>query len=467
MINKKNNILTTNQINYLSYFISLVPVALIFGAFIADLIVTFCAIIFCYISVKEKLRIIYSYWIVKLLILFCVYLIFKSLINNEELHSILRSFFYIRYVLFSLLICYIYNLNPKFTKIFLKILTSTLIILSMHAYFIHFFSFDILKMNFGEISLKQNFTIIYNQYGAPYDYRISGLFYSESILGSYIVKILPIYLGLVFLNNKSKKYFILTIIFFFLIIISGERSSIALSILFLTNFFLIYNSNIKKKIYYISIFFLIFVFVFSNPNLKNRIINNTIFNITEKSIKTKQAQDIVKKDELNITETEIQSSQSGSNFFKDKLDINIFSLGHQGHFTSAFNIFVDNPIVGIGIKHFRYECKKPKYKDVYACTTHPHNTYMQLLAETGIIGFFFIFIIFIYLSYKIFTLIFFRKVKIKFSNHYKCFLLGVFINFWPLIPTGSFFNNWLSICYFLSLGFFLGEIYKINSQNKI
>ena len=32
--------------------------------------------------------------------------------------------------------------------------------------------------------------------------------------------------------------------------------------------------------------------------------------------------------------------------------------------------------------------KKPKYKDVYSCTTHPHNTYMQLLAETGIIGFF-------------------------------------------------------------------------------
>ena len=102
MTNKKESILTNDQINYLSYLISLVPVALIFGAFIADLIATFCAIIFFYISVKEKLRIIYNYWIVKLLILFCIYLIFKSLINNEESHSILRSFFYIRYVLFSL-----------------------------------------------------------------------------------------------------------------------------------------------------------------------------------------------------------------------------------------------------------------------------------------------------------------------------------------------------------------------------
>lgn len=467
MINKKNNILTNDQINYLSYLISFVPAALISGAFIADLIVTFCAIIFFYISIKEKLRLIYNYWIVKLLIFFCIYLIFKSLINNEETHSILRSFFYIRYILFSLLICYIYNLNPKFIKIFFRILTLTLIILSIHAYLIHFFNFDFFRMNISEITLKQNFTTIYTQWDVPQDYRISGLFYSESILGSYVEKILPIYLGLVFLNKKSKKYLILSIVFFFLIIISGERSSIALSLLFLIIFFLTVNTNIKQKIYFISIFLLIFVFIFSNPNLKTRIIDNTIFKITEKSIKSKQVEEFVKKDESNNIETQTHSRQSESNLIKDKLNLNIFSLGHQGHFISAYKIFIDNPIFGVGIKNFRYECKKPKYKDVYACTTHPHNTYMQLLAETGIIGFFFILIIFIYLSYKIFTIIFFSKIKIKFSNHYKCFLIGVFINFWPFIPTGSFFNNWISICYFLSLGFFLGEIYKINTQKKI
>ena len=30
--------------------------------------------------------------------------------------------------------------------------------------------------------------MIYNQWDAPFDYRISGLFYSESILGSYVEK---------------------------------------------------------------------------------------------------------------------------------------------------------------------------------------------------------------------------------------------------------------------------------------
>ena len=198
MINIKNNILKNDQIKYLSYLISLVPPALIAGPFIADLITSFCAVIFLYVSVKEKLRIIYNNWIIKILILFCIYLILKSIINNEELHSILRSIFYIRYVLFSLLICYIYNLNPNFTKIFFKILTLTLIILSIHAYLIHFFNFDFLRMNLKEISIEQNFSMIYNQWDAPFDYRISGLFYSESILGSYVEKILPIYFGACF-----------------------------------------------------------------------------------------------------------------------------------------------------------------------------------------------------------------------------------------------------------------------------
>ena len=431
------------------------------------MIATFCAIIFLYISAKEKLRIIYSHWIVKLLILFCIYLIFKSIINNEEFHSILRSIFYIRYVLFSLLICYIYNLNPKFSKIFFKILTLTLITLSIHAYLLHFFNFDLLKMNFNQIAIKQNFETIYNQWDVPFDYRVSGLFYSESVLGSYVEKILPIYFGLIFLNKKSRKYYLLSIVFLFLIIISGERSSIALSILFLTTFFFTYDSNLKAKVNFILIFLLIFIFIFSNPNLKRRIVDNTIFNITEKNIHSNQDEEILKKDELNISDKNAQSNQSSYLFIKDKLKINIFSLGHQGHFISAFKIFINNPLFGVGIKNFRYECKKPEYKDIYSCTTHPHNTYMQLLAETGIIGFLFIFTIFIFLSYKIFTIIFFRKIKKKLSNHYKCFLLGVFINFWPFIPTGSFFNNWISICYFLSLGFFLGEIYKTTIQNKI
>ena len=439
MINKRISILTNKQIDYLSYIISFVPAALIIGAFVVDLIVSFCAIVFFYISFKEKFKFYYNHWIVKLLIIFCFYLSLKSILNNEESHSIIRSFFYLRYVLFSLLICYIYNINPKFKKIFLKFTTLTLAILSIHAYLIHFFNFDLLIMNFDELSIEQNFSSILTQWKTPLDYRISGLFYSESIMGSYIEKILPIYLGLVFLNNKSKKYYVYSILFFFLIVISGERAALALSLLFFLIFIFVYNANLKEKFLLISIFFITFLFIFSNPNLKTRIVDNTIKNITERKVST----DLTANNEKN-----------------KKININFFSLGHQGHFISAYKIFKDNPIFGVGIKNFRFECKKPEYKDTYSCTTHPHNSYLQLLAETGIVGFCFIFIIFIFLSFQILKIVFVKKIKVNTPEHYKCFLLSVFINLWPIIPTGSFFNNWTSICYFLSIGFFLGEMYK-------
>ena len=70
-------------------------------------------------------------------------------------------------------------------------------------------------------------------------------------------------------------------------------------------------------------------------------------------------------------------------------------------YITAYNIFLDNPIFGIGVKNYREECKNAKYSEIsatesfYRCSTHPHNTYLQILAETGIIGFsiFFIFVL--------------------------------------------------------------------------
>ena len=35
--------------------------------------------------------------------------------------------------------------------------------------------------------------------------------------------------------------------------------------------------------------------------------------------------------------------------------------------------------------------------------------------------------------------------------------IGIFIFLWPLIPTGSFFNNWVSVITFTLVGFLLSS----------
>ena len=82
--------------------------------------------------------------------------------------------------------------------------------------------------------------------------------------------------------------------------------------------------------------------------------------------------------------------------------INTFSIQHQVIYSTSLKIFKDNPIFGIGPKNFREKCKEEKYKtyikedhSVDGCQTHPRNTYIQLLVETGVIGFSFVFNLFI------------------------------------------------------------------------
>ena len=96
------------------------------------------------------------------------------------------------------------------------------------------------------------------------------------------------------------------------------------------------------------------------------------------------------------------------------------------------------------------------------CMTHPHNFYVQLLAETGIVGFLFLFSA---LNYVLFTALRqFKSVIFKqkrpLTDYQVCLLAGILITVWPLSPNGNFFNNWLMIVYSLPVGFYLQSIYS-------
>ena len=78
----------------------------------------------------------------------------------------------------------------------------------------------------------------------------------------------------------------------------------------------------------------------------------------------------------------------------------IHTPAHEPMYNSSIKMFRDSPLFGQGPGMFEVACHYNKFFEENSCNTHPHNHYIQALAEIGIFGFSFIFI-FLFLFYSL------------------------------------------------------------------
>lgn len=402
--------------------IFLFPISLITGPFLSDLTAVILSIfyIFDFIKLenqekKKEIKFITSKYFNVFLFFYTIFF-FHSLLSEFTFYSLKTSLLHFRFVFYVLALKFYFSkMNKDDFLIILRIIYLTFFILISDT-FLQYFS--------GENILG---------YKIKDGVRVSGLFGEELILGSYLSRIAPIMFGLMlylnrFNKNNSDKIicFVLLFILEIAVFLTGERSSF-FYITLVTLFLIVCLKDMAFIRMFVFFFSLVGIFLISsfNDNAKKRMVDQTM-------------------------------SQIGIGEEKGYL----FSKHHSQIFDSAWKIFKNNNFIGIGSKNFRKYCEKYAVPMDLTCTTHPHNHYLQVLIEGGILAFIIYVCTFLIFCFNILKHIYFKIIKktYLFSDFQLAFMGSLLIILWPFIPNGNFFNNWLNSIYFYQIGFFIWSI---------
>jgi len=482
--------LPSNLYIYLPFL--LFPFFLISGPFLPDLLISLTSIIFLIYCIKLKKYNYFNNYYFFLFFVIYLYININSFFSFNPKISFKTSLPYIRFIIFSIFLAFL--LKKKFFKNF---------------FFTSFFLSYIILLIDSIIQLVTGVNIFgYKAYD-----RISSFFNEELILGSFISRTLPFVLGIIFyLDISFKKFLVLTILIIsgILIFLSAERVSFAHYIV-ISFFSFIFFFNLRFKLYFlILIFFFISIISFYNQNFFNRLYFHTqeqlkqgrsIFFLSYRhelhyltayrmfedkklfghglkafrnlcSSKKYNVQDKIDKDHGILSPidgffiiSEIYEEDEKS---KSLMKYYIVSV-------TSKDTYIDFKLKTNYIKFLRssedYVKKNEKlfvnYEYENGCNTHPHNIYLQILAELGVIGFFLFFGFFLFLLYCliiIFLKIFNRSITNKDKSNF-LFILGIFLALFPLFPSGNLFNNWLLSIFALNLAFLINYHPLIKKKN--
>ncbi len=429
------------------------PLSFIFGNFVINVFVVLIVLLGLY---YYKISLFRWHKTINLLILILFFLtiLLSSYYQNffsENTKDSIKAILYLRYFFLLLVIKSLVTNNQLSLNILFNISFALACLVSVDIFAQFLFGQNILGYPAQELSSSVKYH--------------TGIFGSELIAGGFILmfSILGIFsIFNIFKIDKKIMYIIIFaffVIFFLLsLILAGNRMPLLMYIIFLISFAMIYKK--KEKIYFLSFailtFALLSAIVLKSDNWSKRAgsfyegIPNPIIIIEE-----------LKKEYPNLKKYENSGRPFHTlNEFENTKNYEIYSFytGHLPIYITSIDLFLDKPLIGSGIKSFRNQCSKKVHLPNRVCENHPHNYVLEILNDTGLLGFLLIHYLVIYLlfnNYKDYRVS--EKLNFKISNWiYLPIILSLFIHFFPIKSTGSFFSTYNSAFIFLILGISFG-----------
>tara|TARA_B100000401_G_C52774216_1_gene704838 strand:+ start:247 stop:1485 length:1239 start_codon:yes stop_codon:yes gene_type:complete len=400
--------------NFIIFLFSIIPISIIVGQAVSLINILLISIfLFIQIFRAKDFEFRNSVPIILLLIIY-IYLIFNTFISIDYTLSFFRNFGFLRFIFFFVAINFLFS-NYKNQNLIFKIWSIVVLIVIFDSYLEYFLGKNIL--GYGQDIYKD---------------RIVSFFKDEPIVAAYLNGFFFLIIGFLFnLNKANSKIFIISfvliILFLTCIIITGERSNTIKALFALFIFFLLNNKfNIKLRLLTFLSLIILFFFMISNSNyLKYRYLDNMINPV------------------FNSDEREKLLSE------------NIYIK----HYKSGYAVFKNNPIFGVGNKNYRLETRNKINKEKkYLPDTHPHQIYLELFSEHGIIG------TIIFLSCMFFLIL--RNIRdcLVSKNSMQlgafCYLISTFL---PILPSGSFFSDFNITLFFINFSIF----YACNPKSNI
>ena len=376
----------------------------------------------------------------KLVLFFFLYILFTSAFNTIESYYfekiedydfaiIIKSLFFLRYLLLYLVIRLLIEKN--------------------------LINFKIIFYSFAAVSLFVSIDIIFQFYygkdffgfTSPYVHKITGPFHAEAVAGGFVQKF-SFFLFFCYIifgskHNLKIKIVVLTLLFFISttsIILSGNRMPL---ILFFFVIFLIFLDNKTLKKYLIHILVLVFFMSALTLNTNERLRNyyNSFYESSKKMVALYSYRLLDVGKDLNIKERPY----------------------HVHEFDAGFGTWKMNKYLGGGIKSFRYNCPKRRLKssnERSTCNMHPHNYYLEILVDLGIIGILLFILMVILALKKSYKALDDKKYKYILSPFFYIFVMEIF----PIKSSGSFFTTNNAVMIFLVLSVMVGLSSKFKKE---